>query len=264
MKRAALISLILGGLITVGIGQEFPSPPGTPGPDRSGNSLLRLVSVFATGEGKIAADSVTVSLVLESEASQLAQAVALNLKQKDTLAARLKSAGIAKKDIAFDNFSSDSQTGKLTGRVKKHMVTSPIRVIVRSESQFAAVALAVDQNEDLAYQGRRARISDTSVPQLKAAEAAVANLKKKAALYETAFGVKLELLSFEEIFSGSSPIPLLGENPITTGLRSGSNAISQAAIDGLIARQDSFGELTATVNLRGIYRITSAPQAAAE
>ena len=152
-----------------------------------------LVSIFAHGEGKVAADSVVVSLLLRIENSELAVAVNSSLTKKEGLKKAFIGIGIAEKDIVFDNYSSDSETGRFTGKVKSYTVTSPIRVTVRDERQFAQVSLAVDQDDELFYRGRSAKVSDESAPQLKAAEDSVANLNKKVKLYEKAFGVELQL-----------------------------------------------------------------------
>ncbi|NOX98311.1 MAG: SIMPL domain-containing protein, partial [Verrucomicrobia bacterium] len=117
-----------------------------------------LVSIFARGEGKVPADSVIVSLTLRSEGKQLATAVNGSLTKKETLRKTLREAKIADKDIVFDNFSSDTETGKFTGKVRKFIVRSPIRVTIRDEKQFARISLAVDADEFLDYEGRSARV----------------------------------------------------------------------------------------------------------
>ncbi len=224
-----------------------------------------LVSIFARGEGKVPADSVIVSLILRSEGKQLATAVNGSLVKKEALRKSLRKAKIADKDIVFDNFSSDRETGKFTGKVKKFTVRSPIRVTIHDEKQFAVVSLAVDADEFLDYQGRKARVSDPAAPQLKAAEDAVANLKKKTKLYEKAFAVSLQLVSFEELLPGQSPltpIGAVGGNYLRKGSRSGNFSVPADSINGLIANAEltggSFGELKASVNVHGIYRIIEA------
>ena len=96
-----------------------------------------------------------------------------------------------------------SASKALSNKVRKHTVNSPIRVTVRKETQFAAVALVIDADADadaeLFYSGRKAEVSDRTEPQRKAAADAIKNLKRKVALYETEFDVKLTLVSFEEL-----------------------------------------------------------------
>ena len=219
-----------------------------------------LVSIFAHGEGKVAADSVVVTLLLRIENSELAVAVNSSLTKKEELKNAFRSIGIAEKDIVFDNYSSDSETGRFTGKVKSYTVTSPIRVTVSDERQFAQVSLAVDQDDELFYRGRSAKVSDESAPQLKAAEDSVANLNKKVKLYESAFGVKLQLVSFEEILPGQTVPPMAAMSPPGSKRYSSAGAsykLSEDSIDGLMASPsgDSFGELKAAVNVHGLFRI---------
>ena len=227
------------------------------GSAQEGGKQEHLVSIFAHGEGKVAADSVVVSLLLRVENSELAVAVNSSLTRKEELKKAFRSLGVAEKDIVFDNYSSDSETGRFTGKVKSYTVTSPIRVTVRDERQFAQVSLAVDQDDELFYRGRTAKVSDESAPQLRAAEDSVANLNKKVKLYESAFGVKLELVSFEEILPGQTvpPSPMMA--PASARYSSSSYKLSEDSIDGLIASPsgDSFGELKASVNVHGLFRI---------
>ena len=158
-----------------------------------------MVRIFSAGEAKVGADSAVVSLTMRTEDAELAKAVNRSAEKKAALSRKLKAAGIADRDIVFENFSSDSETGFLSNKVRKHTVNSPIRVTVRKETQFAAVALVIDADAELFYSGRKAEVSDRTEPQMKAAADAIRNLKRKVALYETEFNVKLNLVSFEEL-----------------------------------------------------------------
>ncbi|MCB1231462.1 MAG: SIMPL domain-containing protein [Verrucomicrobiae bacterium] len=219
----------------------------------------RLVSLFSQGEGSVEADSATVFLRHTAEATKLAEAISLGAAAKQAILSKLTEAGLPKNAITFENFTSDSQHGKLTGRVKSYTVSSPVTVKVTDESEFAAVALVVDADPNLEYLRREAKVSDAAAAQLEAAESAVENLRRKAALYEKSFGVKLELFSFSEISQKAmnEGIP----RPVAYGLDSGSidslltaGARSTMAAPGYFGAEH-FGKVSASVYLQGWYRV---------
>lgn len=230
-----------------------------PSPDRL-KEAPRLVTLFSQGRGTVEADSATVFLRHIAEAPKLADAIAIGAAAKQQILARLTEAGLPKDAISFENFTSDSQHGKLTGRVKSYTVSSPINIKVTDASQFAAVAVVVDADPNLEYLRRVAKIGDESAAQMDAAENAVENLRRKAALYEKSFGVELELFSFSEIsqkaMNEGVPVPMysMDSDSIDSLLATSARKTYSPVVHGTTER---FGEVTANVFLQGWYRVVS-------
>ena len=84
-------------------------------PAKTAPKELRLVSLFAQGKGKLSADSAVVELHHTAEASTLKAAIDLSLRAKDALKKELVAAGIPTSAVVFQNFSSDSERGRLLG-----------------------------------------------------------------------------------------------------------------------------------------------------
>ena len=248
MKTTSLIALALAIVSHSSAQEKAVSEP-----------ELRIVSVYAKGTGQLSADSAIVQLSHSAEASQLTEAINQSLKAKENIRKQLTSVGISSKDIVFQNFSSSSERGRLTGRVKNHTVTSPIHITVKTEAQFAKIAVMVDADDKLTYLGRSAHISDAAGLQVKAAEDAVKNLKRKIALYESSFGVKLKLVSFGEVSQkqveeGSSPLAFESASYSSSSRpRKSKVATAGYAYDGSITQ--SFGDQKTVVHVHGVYKI---------
>ena len=174
-------------------------------------------TVTVTGEGHVetAPDLATLSLGVVTEADTASAAMTANSEQLAAVLERLKTAGIAPRDVQtsglsmgprYDYGRSDGTPPKLVGYSVSNMVTVRVRVL----DELGGVLDGVVSDGANALSGLSFGLADDSAALDEARKRAVADARRRAELYAGAAGVTLgRVLSISEAGGGYAPKPML-------------------------------------------------------
>ena len=172
--------------------------------------------INVSGQGEIAAvpDVATISLGVNTEARNAAEALKANNKATAAVLALLVDQGIAAKDMQTSNLSlnpvwdrrkSNDSRPKITG----YQVNNTVSVRVRDLPKLGEILDQVVSAGANVFHGLQFGTTQTADLRNQARKAAVRDARAKAELYADAAGVKLgRLISLSES-SGHSPRPMM-------------------------------------------------------
>ncbi|MFL5258882.1 MAG: SIMPL domain-containing protein [Hyphomicrobiales bacterium] len=172
--------------------------------------------LWLTGHGEVKAkpDMARVTLGVMSEGATAREALTANTQAMQKVMAALKSAGIAEKDIQTSNFAVSARYGDETeGRqqVIGYTVSNNLDTSVRELPKLGALLDdVVSQGSNQIY-GIAFDIAERQPLEDEARKRAVADARRKAAVYAAAAGVKLgRVLALGETAGAPPPVPIVG------------------------------------------------------
>jgi uncharacterized protein YggE len=257
MKYAFFI-LVLASLTTAGLSAE-PELRGSP-TDLTGYlaGLPRMVSVTGESEVKLPADRAMATLKISTENKSLQEALRLNQELRGKLIAALKELGLAADQIQAARFASTQKHGVFTEKAKSYRLDSFLKVTVRDEKEFQAVAGTVDRWAELHFLGIEFEHSNKEALKAKAVDQACDNAAERKKAFEDKLGVKL----VAKRFSGGIVPPLVpAKQGYGSGYASSLSVVRESAspspADGNAIEEAGslFGELIYTARITVEYAV---------
>lgn len=203
------------------------------------------LNLSASGEVKIAPDMATISFGVVTEAATAREAMALNATQMNQVAAALRRAGLADRDIQTSGLNLSAQYDyqqneppKLRGYQATNRVTVNINDLTKvGTTADAVVAAGVNQIDGISF-----GLKDSKTAEDQARRLAVQALQSKARLYAEALGVPLGGVRSLSEGGGYSPQPM--PMPVM---------YARANMADSAPTPISAGELSIKIDITGVY-----------
>lgn len=191
-------------------------------------------SITVTGQGRvtIAPDLAYATFAVETRNTDLAQAQADNATRMNAVLARLKSLGIAERDLQTVGYNVSPQYDKQDGKPTGYIVNNGVRAAVRDLAKLgptidAAVAAGANRVAGIAFD-----LADKGAATRQAREAAVADARAKAEQYATlANGTLGVVITISEnvaapVFQTDQRVAMPAAAPPDTPIETGQGTIS--------------------------------------
>jgi uncharacterized protein len=194
------------------------------GADLTG-ALINTIVVSGMGQATAMPDKATINVSVQNDAATSAEALDANSKDMQKVLDRLKSEGIASKDIetanvaVYPNYTYDDKTGQqtLAGYRAENSVTVTFTDLTLIGKIYAAV---VEAGADTVY-GPSWELTDNNSAVAAALSQALANAKSKAQAIAADQGVKLGDALIISESSSSQAFPIYERSESATDLGSG-------------------------------------------
>jgi len=173
-------------------------------------NLPRTVTIIGEAEVRVPADQALVSLKVTAESKSLQEALHNNQDTRSKVVAYLKSKGLPAERVHASRFSSTPKYGWLSDKAKSYRVDNIVRITVQDESEFQAVAGAVDNWSNVQFQGVEFQHRDKEASKAKALAESCENANQRKTLLEQKLGVTLQARRF----SGQKVLQNAGANDI--------------------------------------------------
>ncbi|MEO5802445.1 MAG: SIMPL domain-containing protein [Verrucomicrobiota bacterium] len=213
-------------------------------------NVPKTVMVSGESEIKMEADKATVSLRIRTENKSFQESLRLNQGIRSKVIAFLIGRDVAADKIQAAKFSSAPKYAVFSDKVKAYTVENILKITVRDEKEFQAVASAADNWPEVHYEGAEFEQSNKDELKMKALRQACENATARKKIFEETLGVRLVAKRFFEnavsepvwqnrtLYSGAYE-----ESSKAKGL-TGISAQSGTAPAAVIETMSSFGELT--------------------
>lgn len=199
MKTIASLAILAILVITPVSARAQAELRGTPGELANHlTSLPQIVSIPGRGEITVAADKAEITLKVTTENKALFDSLRANQEIRARVAAYLKENGLGSNQIQGAKFSSTQRYGIFSEKAKSHRVDNFLKVTVRDEKEFQAVAAAVDRWDEVQFLGIDVLHSDKETLRSRARVLALDKATERRKLYEEKLGVKLVPKRFNE------------------------------------------------------------------
>jgi uncharacterized protein YggE len=219
------------------------------------SGVPKMVSVTGESETKAPADRAIVMLKISTENKLLQEALKLNQETRSKLLGYLKSKNIPLDRVQASKFSSTPKHGWFSDKAKSYRVDNFVKVMVQDESEFQAVAGAVDTWPEIQYLSIDFEHGNKDALKAQAIAKACDNASEKRKMYEDKFGVQLVVRKFSE---GQMEMkgPMLGpRDMLATGGTSPSAADRSAPASEVEEGTSPFGEITYTAHVTVEYSV---------
>lgn len=246
--KTRLLAAAVGALaLTV---TASPAPAQTQPPGAADAKLqATTLNISAYGEVKADPDQATITLGVQTDAPTAAEAMRLNAERMSRIAAALRRAGIAEKDIQTSSLSlnaqyqyEERQPPRLTGYQASNQVTVSVNELDRlGRTLDATVSAGANQIQGIGF-----GLKTPEAAMDQARMLAVRALQAKAQLYATATGRRIGRLVNLSEGGGYAPVP-----PPRPMYRM-DMAVAAAAPETTVAP----GQLTLRADVSGLYELT--------
>jgi len=245
LVRAGAIALLLatGSAAPAALAQAAPAPAAAAPAD----TLFRAttLNLSAYGETHIAPDMASINLGVNTEAPTAGAAMQANAAQMGRIMAALKKAGIADKDVQTSNLNLAAQYDYVQNqppRLRGYQASNQVTIVVRDLARLGAavdatVAAGANQVNGISF-----GLSDPTLAENAAREAAVKALAAKAELYAHATGYRIARMVSLSEGGGYAPLP---PQPLMAMAR-----MSKAEATPVAA-----GELEVRIDINGVYEL---------
>jgi uncharacterized protein len=174
----------------------------------------RVLWLTGHGEVKTKPDMAHVTIGVMSEGASAREALTANTQAMQKIMTALKSAGIAEKDIQTSNFTVSARYGDETAgrqQVIGYTVSNNLDTSVRELPKLGLILDdVVSQGSNQIY-GIAFDIAERQPLEDEARKRAVADARRKAAIYAEAAGVKLgRVMAIGETAGAPPPVPIVG------------------------------------------------------
>ncbi|MDX1564402.1 MAG: SIMPL domain-containing protein [Phycisphaeraceae bacterium] len=217
-----------------------------------------LVDLSGSAEVKSDTDEAVVALAIVSKQTKLKDAMEANYRIRTRLINFLKTIDVADDRVKTSRFSSTPNAG-LFSKTASYTVHNAVSVLIKSEKKLHAIAGFVDANEGVSYGGVTFRMSNRRQLIEKATLKAIEDLKKRKAMYEKQFGVKLQLVRFSQPRVSGGHVQHYRKlyqqqkYPNSSGLRQ--SASVSRGLEGQFAEVEHFSEIKVRMSIGARYRI---------
>jgi len=156
----------------------------------------RIAHITGEAEIKVQADRAIVTVKVSTTAKELGQALRANQQARNKFINQLTAQGIPADQVKPSNFSSTEKYALLSDKVKSHRVNNLLKITVRNEKEFQAVAEATDSIAETQYLGADFERSDKEEMKTKAIAQACDNAAQRKQAFEEKLAVKLTVRRF--------------------------------------------------------------------
>jgi len=160
--------------------------------------LPKTVSVAGESEVKLSADRALISLRVSTEHKSLQDALRANQEVRSKILNWLRDRDIPGERIQASKFSSTPKYGIFSDKAKSYRVENILKVIVRDEKEFQAVAHLVDAFAEVQYLGIEFEHAEKEGLKKKALAQALDDASALKKVYEERLGVKLTPKGFSQ------------------------------------------------------------------
>lgn len=263
-SRLAAAALALTTIATAGAAGAEPEVKGTPVELqkflRTGTHQVTLVG---QARDSVQADAAQVTVIVKTQAKELAAALTANAEQRGAFAQLLEREGIAPKSIRTGRFSASPQYGWFGKAPSSYEVVNRMRVRIADERELTVLARAADQSDEISIGQIEFEYTDRSAFQEKVRQTALDDALSKKRFYEERLGTTLRPVQFQ--FSDSGPLPTRGAlelgQVMVTGARIGGDADGGALLRQPTALPPSFDELQYEISVNVTFELGPAPAA---
>ena len=162
------------------------------------SGVPKTVSVTGEGEIKLPADRAVVMLTISTENKSLQEALRLNQESRKKLLSYLAKKGLPLDRMQASKFSSTPKYGWFSDKAKSYLVDNFVKATVQDESEFQALAGAVDMWPEIQYLSIDFEHGNKQALKAQAIAKACDNANEKKKMYEEKFGVQLSVKKFSE------------------------------------------------------------------
>lgn len=223
--------------------------------------LPSTVNITGESEVKVVADRARVTLKVSTENKSLVEALRSNQDMRTKVATLLKEGGIGSDQIQAARFSSTQKYGVFSEKAKSHVVDNFLKIGVRDEKEFQAVASAVDRWSEVHFLGIEFEHTNKEAVKARAKGQACDAAEEQRKLYEGKFGVKLVAKGMTEV--PVAPVPVnhvvygYTYAPLSKGLDRTTSLPGANATEVVGESGSPFGELTYTAKVIVSYTVES-------
>ena len=207
----------------------------------------KTVTVTGESEVKVEADKATIKLRVRTENKSFQESLRLNQGIRSKVIAFLGERGVSPDKIQPMKFSSAPKYGVFSDKVKTYTIENVLKITVRDEKEFQAVANTADTWSEVHYDGAEFEHSNKQEMKMKALRQALENATARKKVFEDSLGVKLVAKRF---FESAALEPLIENRALYAGLSSKASSYEPAPSaqsgtpPGTVAEtMSSFGEL---------------------
>ncbi|MBK8001886.1 MAG: SIMPL domain-containing protein [Verrucomicrobia bacterium] len=223
--------------------------------------LPSTVSISGESDVKVVADRAKVTLKVRTENKSLVDSLRMNQEMRGKVASLLKEGGISADQIQAARFSSTQKFGVFSEKAKSYVVDNFLKVTVRDEKEFQAVAGAVDRWSEVHFLGIEFEHTGKEAVKARAKAQACDMAEERRKLYESKFGVKLVAKGFTEATAPTVPVNNAVYGSSVGSLSKGYERDTQLPggnLDASVGESGSpFGELTYTAKVIVSYVVES-------
>lgn len=252
IRLPSLRMLAIGGALMTATALTAPAALAQSTGNQPVQSTIQMIqsqpalNLSATGEVKVAPDMATITFGVVTEAATAREAMAQNATQMTQVAAALRRAGLAERDIQTSGLNlqaqydyQENQPPKLRGYQATNRVTVNIYDLTKvGTTADAVVAAGVNQIDGISF-----GLKDPKAAEDEARRQAVTALQSKARLYAEALGVTLGgIRSLNEGggYQPPQPMPMM---------------FARGAMASADSTPVSAGELSVKIDITGVYDI---------
>lgn len=161
-------------------------------------NLPRTVSISGEAELKVEADRAAITLKVTTESKSLEEALKENQEARAKIFKMLAERGLPADRVKASRFSSSPRHGVFTDKVKSYKLENLLRVKVRDEQEFRAVAAVTDHVTEAQYVGIEFEHSDKEEMKRRVVNDALDKAANRKRLIEEKLGVTLRPRSLSE------------------------------------------------------------------
>lgn len=252
MKKIAV--LLIGSFMACQIHAE-PELRGSPFElEKFLSGVPKMVTVTGESEMKLPADRAIVMLRISTESKFLQDALRSNQVSRTKLIGYLKNKSIPLDRVQASKFSSTPKYGWFSEKAKSYRVDNFVKVAVQDESEFQAVAGAVDTWPEIQYLSIDFEHSNKDALKSQALAKACDNANEKKKMYEDKFGVQLSVKKFSE---GQVEVkgPVVVADTARPARRVFGSSATVSEPEDIQEGMSPFGELTYTVHVTVEYSV---------
>jgi uncharacterized protein YggE len=165
------------------------------------------VELAGEGEVKVSSDQAVLSLRINTESKNLSDALKENQQARANLMKYLEDQKIRPESIKPAPFSAIPKTSMFSDKVKSYKLSAIVKVTTTNETEFNAVARAVDEIAEVEFEQSEFEHSKKDNLSDQALREACEDVERQKRIYEAKLGVKLVPRNIRDHKAGAEPLP---------------------------------------------------------
>lgn len=201
------------------------------------------IVVSGSGEEKIKADTVIVSLIVKTKEDKFQSALDKNIKIRKDAKSKMIAGGIPEEKVEIAKYSSTPAYGWLGDKPSSYEISNEMKITIDKEEQLLLIADIVDSVKEVYFYKTDLKHTKKQVSKAKALEKSLDEVNSKKQLYERSLGVTLSPVRIIEQ-TVNEVIPVVYQAP-RKALTSGSSSLSSMSMGESGSGEGSagFGEI---------------------
>lgn len=197
MQRIVMMAGVLLSLTLLSPGLSATELSGTPEElEQFLQSQTRTVTLHAWAEETAYTDVARITLVVTTEARELAESLQANSDLRDSIRARLTTLGVANDKINSSKYSASPQYGWFGKKPTSFTVVNTLEVTVDGDRLFQAVAELADSDDQISFGGVRFEHSQKQAFEDKVRNKALQEIMADRAYFAAELGLALQPIQF--------------------------------------------------------------------